>query len=131
MLRLLCLLAALVAVAVPRVASAQVDDAALELTANLVIAWRIENRCPGLQFVGGRSVEQFMPYALGVLQAEGADMVAVDRYQRTGDADVTWARMTQIMARRGVNIEDTPRLCHFGRGVAGRNDTIGRWLVPR
>ncbi|WP_157440806.1 hypothetical protein [Aestuariivita boseongensis] len=121
---LVCL--ALLAIAPPSFAS---ERAQSEIV-NLVIAWRMDNRCNGVGFERNRSVERFMPYALGVLNREGRfeleeAYAALDTY---GEAE-TWASMKAVMAARGVAIEDTSALCRYGRQVAGnRRDSIGRWL---
>ncbi|WP_217354374.1 hypothetical protein [Ruegeria arenilitoris] len=115
------------AVAAPAAAAkrAAYDQAVGEVLA----AHFIKDRCSGLATVGGSDYQSYVLTATELTAVQGLRRQKMRKFLFYGRSDWLKGQVRKVLDDRNVEISNKKSLCAFGRGVAGTEDAIGRFLV--
>ncbi|THH38991.1 hypothetical protein E4Z66_05380 [Aliishimia ponticola] len=115
----------------PSVAFAAATPA--ELMAKLLVAGDLADACPHyVQRKGGGTQEDFISNGvIQIINENDVTMSDLARVTQEIDLDRMYLMKREELERRGVDIENTQRLCFFALQIVGGNDDIGRYLERR
>lgn len=93
----------------------------------IVVASWMHDECKGITRIGGDDQQQFVLSAVDIAARKGVRKGKLKLYLFYGKGLSIPAR--QVLKERGIDPENTGEMCSLARKVAGRNDTIGRFLI--
>ncbi|WP_299736223.1 hypothetical protein [uncultured Roseobacter sp.] len=121
----------MVMVALPRVAVSQ-SAAYQDAVGQVYAAYHISRRCEGFGTITGEGYTGYQGLVIGAsnaMKAQGLRTQKIRKYLFYSRNEWIVYQMERVLADRQVPAFAPSRLCPFARKIAGKNDTIGRFLV--
>ncbi|MEX0368742.1 MAG: DUF5333 family protein [Ruegeria sp.] len=122
-------LAAVAATAGAGSASADSTAALDQAVGQIFAADMISNSCNGIGRIGGSDYQQFVQAASDMAAEQGLNKRMMRRLLIYGKTAWLEQQAAAVLSARGVEPGNTGKMCAFAQEVAGKNDTIGRFLI--
>ncbi|WP_298912805.1 hypothetical protein [uncultured Roseobacter sp.] len=118
-----------VAIGVGTIVTAAGNDPYGTAVGQVAAAYEMQQECNSVGSFGPEDYQGFVLSATEVLKKQGLRKNKMRKLLFYGQTVWIQQEKARILAERGVNDNNSSAVCSFARNVAGKNDTIGQFLV--